>query len=298
MPRRQGRSRILLAGGLIALAAAVIAALLRRRETPGAPRPRGANRPLRASSRYRRGYLTGARFAPDGQTIVYSAAWDGKPSEIFDDASRTAPNRGRSAFSAGILAVSSSGEMAISLGCEDRWDPCFGTLARAPLAGGAPRELLEDVSSADWRPDGKELAAIHVVDGRYRIEYPARKGPLQDGGVPHRSPDFPGGRLGGLPRAPQPRQPQGSRLRRRPRRDIEAKLTGEWSAVDSTLWSPGRRGSLLRREVARPHSGDQGRRLCRARFGRPPGCRRWMTSRATGWFSAAFSRTSAPTFSR
>ena len=65
--------------------------------------------------------------------------------------------------------------MAISLGCENMWEPCFGTLARAPLAGGAPRELLENVGSADWSPDGKDLAAIHVVEGHYRLEYPLGK---------------------------------------------------------------------------------------------------------------------------
>jgi Tol biopolymer transport system component/predicted Ser/Thr protein kinase len=124
---------------------------------------------------YRRGFLTGARFGPDGQTIVYSAAWDGKPSEIFTTRVGSGDSRSLGIFPAGILAVSSSGEMAISLGCENVWEPCFGTLARASLAGGAPREVLENVSSADWSPDGKELAAIHVVDRRYRLEYPIGK---------------------------------------------------------------------------------------------------------------------------
>ena len=41
--------------------------------------------------------------------------------------------------------------------------------------GGAPRELLENVGSADWSPDGKDLAAIHVVEGHYRLEYPLGK---------------------------------------------------------------------------------------------------------------------------
>jgi Tol biopolymer transport system component len=46
-----------------------------------------------------------------------------------------------------------------------------GTLARAPLAGGSPREILEDVAWADWAPDG-ELAVVHHVEGRDQIEYP------------------------------------------------------------------------------------------------------------------------------
>ena len=52
------------------------------------------------------------------------------------------------------------------------WNVYEGTLARAPLAGGTPREVLEGVLDADWSPDGKELAVIHVVGDRYRLEYP------------------------------------------------------------------------------------------------------------------------------
>src|SRR5204862_3527977 len=32
---------------------------------------------------FRRGEVRGARFGSDGDTIVYSAAWDGQPSEIY-----------------------------------------------------------------------------------------------------------------------------------------------------------------------------------------------------------------------
>jgi eukaryotic-like serine/threonine-protein kinase len=46
-----------------------------------------------------------------------------------------------------------------------------GTLARTPLAGGSPREVLEDVRWADWDANG-ELAVVHHAEGRDRIEYP------------------------------------------------------------------------------------------------------------------------------
>jgi Tol biopolymer transport system component len=67
----------------------------------------------------------------------------------------------------------------VRIACE----PCFGTLARAPLAGGAPREILDNVGSADWSPDGKELAVVHVVDGRDRLEYPVGKVLYQSEGL-------------------------------------------------------------------------------------------------------------------
>ena len=46
-------------------------------------------------------------------------------------------------------------------------------LAEAPLAGGAPRELLEDVYFADWSPDGKSLAVVRYAGGKNRVEFPA-----------------------------------------------------------------------------------------------------------------------------
>lgn len=50
-----------------------------------------------------------------------------------------------------------------------------GTLARMPMAGGAPREVLENVQYADWSPDGNNLAVVRDAGGRNRIEYPIGK---------------------------------------------------------------------------------------------------------------------------
>jgi hypothetical protein len=121
---------------------------------------------------YRTGVITGARFAPGGQNVIYSAAWDGKPVEAFTTRIGGPESRLLGLPSAGVLAVSSSGELALSLGCELNWAECRGTLARMPLAGGAPRELLEDVFYADWSADAKNLAVVRAVDGRFRLEYP------------------------------------------------------------------------------------------------------------------------------
>jgi Tol biopolymer transport system component len=121
---------------------------------------------------YRAGVITGARFAPDGQSIIYSAAWDGKPVEVFSTHVGGPESRPLGLPSAGVLAVSPGGELALSLGCDLNWAECRGTLARMPLSGGAPREILEDVFYADWAPDGKNLAVVRPVDGRFRLEYP------------------------------------------------------------------------------------------------------------------------------
>ena len=43
-----------------------------------------------------------------------------------------------------------------------------GTLARVALTGGEPREILDDVIAADWRPGSDELAVVR----RDRLEFP------------------------------------------------------------------------------------------------------------------------------
>ncbi len=62
-----------------------------------------------------------------------------------------------------VLAVSKSGEMAVLEG---------DTLSRVAYTGGAPREVLEHVMGADWAPNRDDLAVVHFVDGKYRLEYP------------------------------------------------------------------------------------------------------------------------------
>jgi Tol biopolymer transport system component len=123
---------------------------------------------------FRRGTVYSARFAPDGQTIVYSAAWEGQPARVFVTRPGSAESRDLQLPDARILAVSATGELAIQLGRQAVWE-ASGTLARVPLEGGAPRELLENVSRADWSPDGRELAVVHRVGGKERIEFPIGK---------------------------------------------------------------------------------------------------------------------------
>ena len=111
---------------------------------------------------FRRGTVFSARFAPDGQTVVYGAAWDGQPGRIFATRAGSKESRDLQLPEGRLLAVSSTGELAISVGSEATW-LIRGTLARVPLEGGAPRELLENVSLADWSPDGRGLAVVHKV---------------------------------------------------------------------------------------------------------------------------------------
>ncbi len=123
---------------------------------------------------FQRGEIYSARFAPDGQTILYAASWEGRPVEIFVSRLDSPEARPFGLKGADVFAISASGEMAVALG--RRFAGPFmraGTLARIGITGGAtPREVLEDVQWADWSPDGQSLAVVRVVGTHSRLEYP------------------------------------------------------------------------------------------------------------------------------
>jgi hypothetical protein len=122
---------------------------------------------------FRRGVIRSARFTPDGQTVLYGALWEGNRCQVQMvrvDGPESQPLDHLP--NANLLAVSRSGEIAATLGSHESGIFTYGTLARVPMAGGAPREEVEDVKFADWSPDGADLAIVRRVDGRDRLEYP------------------------------------------------------------------------------------------------------------------------------
>ncbi|MCU1349102.1 MAG: serine/threonine protein kinase, partial [Acidobacteria bacterium] len=119
---------------------------------------------------FRRGTVRAARFGADGDTIVYSAAWDGAAPEVFI-ATRQAPDaRALGIADCDVAAISKNGELAVVLR-RDRVTG-LGTLARVALAGGLPREMAEGVQQADWSPDGSTLAIIRSAGDKWRVEAP------------------------------------------------------------------------------------------------------------------------------
>jgi hypothetical protein len=120
-----------------------------------------------------RGFVPSARFAPDGKTVVYAAAWDGAPAELFSTRTEARESRPLGLSGATVAAISPTGEMAITLRSQVFWGGVRqGTLARASLAGGAPRELAEDVLAADFVPGSEDLAVIRREQGMVRLELP------------------------------------------------------------------------------------------------------------------------------
>ena len=131
---------------------------------------------------FRPGTVTSARFAPDGNTIVYSAAWEGGRRELFTTRPESSESRSLNIQDADILAISKTGEMVLALRPPRNLLASFGspntsvpaTLLQASLAGGAPREVLRDVLFADFAPDG-QLGVARMVDRRVRVELPVGK---------------------------------------------------------------------------------------------------------------------------
>ena len=121
---------------------------------------------------FERGVVRTARFAPDGVTIVYGAAWNGAPLKMFLGRTDTGESKPLDLPDGDVHAVSKSGEMAVSLGRHypTSWTP-DGTLGRAGLFSSSVREVLEHVREADFLPNGA-LAIVRRVDGRDRLEVP------------------------------------------------------------------------------------------------------------------------------
>jgi eukaryotic-like serine/threonine-protein kinase len=125
---------------------------------------------------YQRGAVLLARFMPDGQSVVYDAAWEGKPAHLFSTPASVPEPRALDLENAHLFAVSPTGEAAVGLGGRETNHLMVqgAILARSPLGGGAPRPMLNDVLAADWSLNGT-LAAAHYVNGRLRVEYPMGK---------------------------------------------------------------------------------------------------------------------------
>ena len=122
---------------------------------------------------FRRGLVSGARFAPDGKTIVYSASYEAKPDELFLTRADQTVSRPLGIANARLLAISRRGDLALMIKPRALGYLSVGTLARVPMTGGAPREIATDVQEADWSPDGDRLALIRWNGAAIQVEYPA-----------------------------------------------------------------------------------------------------------------------------
>jgi hypothetical protein len=165
-----GRGRLLRVAGLLLLGAGLgyLAAEIARMKAPRL----ALEPPTYTHLTFRRGWVPGARFAPDGRSVTYSAVWDSAPSRVYSVRLDNPTAVEAPLAEAHLYAVSRDGELALCL--RPRTTDAFvlhGMLARVRPGGGAPREVLEDVSDADWSPRG-ELAVVRHRGGHAILEFP------------------------------------------------------------------------------------------------------------------------------
>jgi eukaryotic-like serine/threonine-protein kinase len=124
---------------------------------------------------YRQGYLSNARFAKDGQTVVYSAQWNNEPLQVYTVRVEFPQSAKVDLPNATLLALSPSGDMELAV--DPVSGPYFlsGTMAQAQMAGGTPRSQEKDVIAADYAPDGKTLALVRLANRKIQLEYPPGK---------------------------------------------------------------------------------------------------------------------------
>jgi hypothetical protein len=126
---------------------------------------------------FRTGSIGNARFTPDG-SIVYSASWDGGEQQLYMSRTDDPGSRELGIKGAELLSISKSGELAIRMNTVYQGGYArSGTLARVPLSGGTPHEVLENVEDAEWSANGENLAIVRYVpeNNHWRLEYPAGK---------------------------------------------------------------------------------------------------------------------------
>jgi Tol biopolymer transport system component len=169
-PSRRGRNVVLamLATAIVVEAVALGVLLFR----PGTA-------PTFEQLTFRRGRIGGARFVSDGQAVVYSETREGSALEVWRlDLADSPLSRSLNYPADTDVLAARAGELALSLRRRFVLGERFvGTLALAPIGGGTPREVLENVEDADWAPAGGQLAVVRSsgdAGGQSWIEYQGR----------------------------------------------------------------------------------------------------------------------------
>jgi serine/threonine protein kinase len=117
---------------------------------------------------YRQGTIFSGAFAPDGTTIIFSASWQGEPQNLFLKHAEGIEALALNIPDADVLSISKTGQMLIATNQTDT-----ATLSQIPVTGGTTRELLNNVFTASWAPDGQSFAVSQRVEGKSQLQFPA-----------------------------------------------------------------------------------------------------------------------------
>ena len=193
--RRFGRRSFLIAWLLIAASAASL--LVGRMTSRTLP-------PSYQRMTFRSGLIFSARFGADGQTVVYSAAWQGRPSELFVTEAGSHESRSLGLRDARLLAISSTNEMALLLKPQvTTWYVHRGTLARAPWPAASRASCWRTSRTPTGRPmEGPGRRALRGRRVPPRVSDRPRVVRAQSAGLAERHPGVPARRPRRFRRAP------------------------------------------------------------------------------------------------
>ncbi len=166
--RTAGRSRAL---GAALVAAALVATVAGTAAI--ATRKARMEPPLFRNLTWSHGDVFSARLTPDGENVVYSAAFDGRPLALYSARLDAIESRPLDLVAGDVVGISKNAEMALLAAPRNvgSWKR-VGTLTQASLSGGSPKPVLEDVFAADISPDGSAFAVVRAGAPGQQLEYP------------------------------------------------------------------------------------------------------------------------------
>ena len=186
---RRGLGPVLVAAAVVAAAVGIAAFVAGKKAGHTAP-------PSFRQLTFQRGSIHSARFAPDEQTVLYSASWEGRPAEIFASRLDSPESRPFGLKHADVFSISRSGEMAVSLGRHFAGAFMSARHARADRDHGRRDAARDPGRRPVGRLDGRWLGLRHHP-GRHRAQPPRdadRKGSPRNPRLVQRSPAVAQGR--------------------------------------------------------------------------------------------------------
>ena len=176
--QRRATRKLILAVAIIASVALVAAAFFIGKRVARPPAARG---PTFQRITYRTGDIENARFAPDERSVVFTARFDGDDGfRVYSAVPGNVEPRNLVDGHARMADLSKTGELALLVNAPTGW-----ALARAPLAGGTPRVVLESARFAAWSPRGDLLVSRIKGPRSSRLEFANGKLLIEGPGVYH-----------------------------------------------------------------------------------------------------------------
>jgi dipeptidyl aminopeptidase/acylaminoacyl peptidase/tRNA A-37 threonylcarbamoyl transferase component Bud32 len=127
---------------------------------------------------FRRARISAARFVSDGRSVVYSESPQGNALQLWRlNLGENPPTRPLDLPDGTDILAARAGELVLSVNRRFLLGERFvGTLAVAPLSGGAPKNLEDNIEDADWDAQHSQMAVVRStggIGGRSWLEYPS-----------------------------------------------------------------------------------------------------------------------------